>query len=187
MIYEAVITTRNPDGTPHIVPLGYRRVDGRIVLAPFRPSTTLENLDRARLAVLNLTDNVAIIAGCLTGRRDWPTVPAIDIDGIRLKDSLGHMELAVDTVEGDAVRPRFACSIVREEIHATFRGFNRAQAACIEAAILVSRLGMLPAEKVDRELAYLQIAVDKTAGETEQQAWSWLMEAVRGHRAAEKR
>ena len=42
-------------------------------------------------------------------------------------------------------------------------GFNRAQAAVIEAAILASRLRMLPRKKVEREIAYLQIAVNKTA------------------------
>jgi hypothetical protein len=48
----------------------------------------------------------------------------------------------------------------------------------IEAAILVSRLAMLPPEKVRQEIAYLEIAVGKTAGPGEREAWSWLMEAV---------
>ena len=56
--------------------------------------------------------------------------------------------------------------------------FNRAQAAIVEAAILVSRLHMLPTAKVERELGYLQIAITKTAGEAEREAWSWLMEVV---------
>jgi hypothetical protein len=37
---------------------------------------------------------------------------------------------------------------------------------------------MLPREKVESEIAYLSIAIDKTAGPSEQQAWQWLMEAV---------
>ena len=44
-----------------------------------------------------------------------------------------------------------------EASHAPFKGFNRAQAAVIEAAILASRLHMLPREKIERELGYLQI------------------------------
>ncbi|MEA2771444.1 MAG: uncharacterized protein QOD93_4406, partial [Acetobacteraceae bacterium] len=48
-------------------------------------------------------------------------------------------------------------------------------------AILVSRLGMLPREKVESEIAYLEIAIGKTADEAEREAWSWLMEAVRAH------
>ena len=38
---------------------------------------------------------------------------------------------------------------------APFRGFNRAQAAVVEAAILVSRLHMLPPDKIEREIGYL--------------------------------
>ena len=33
---------------------------------------------------------------------------------------------------------------------------------------------MLTADKVDAEMAYLQIAIDKTAGTEEREAWSWL-------------
>ena len=43
---------------------------------------------------------------------------------------------------------------------------------------------MLTAEKIDTEMAYLQIAIDKTAGPEEREAWGWLLEAVRRQRAA---
>jgi hypothetical protein len=42
---------------------------------------------------------------------------------------------------------------------------------------------MLPPEKIEREIAYLQIAIDKTAGPRERQAWAWLMERIAEHRA----
>jgi hypothetical protein len=63
--------------------------------------------------------------------------------------------------------------------HEPFRGFNRAQAAVIEAAILVSRLHLLPREKIESEMASLQNAVSKTASSAEEEAWSWLAHAVR--------
>ena len=52
----------------------------------------------------------------------------------------------------------------------------------IEAAILVSRLHMLPAEKIDLEMDYLRIAVEKTAGPREQEAWQWLVDRIAGYR-----
>lgn len=183
MIYEAVIITRNPDGGLHIVPMGYREEGGYVVLAPFRPSTTLDNLERTGQAVVNMTDNVAILAGCLTGHADWPTVPAVVVDGGRLQDALTHMELEVTRLEQDELRPRFVCTVKHQEAHAPFWGFNRAQAAVVEAAILVSRLSRLSAETIDAEIAYLKIAIDKTAGERERQAWEWLMEAIRAYRS----
>ena len=74
---------------------------------------------------------------------------------------------------------------VHEESHGDFMGFNRAQAAVVEGAVLVSRLHLLPREKVDSEMRYLQIAIDKTAGPAEHEAWQWLCEAVDRHQARE--
>ncbi len=68
-------------------------------------------------------------------------------------------------------------------MHRPFRGFNRAQAAVIEAAILVSRLHILPAEKIAREVEYLDIAISKTAGAREREAWDLLMTRIREHRS----
>ena len=95
-----------------------------------------------------------------------------------LEAALAHVELEVSHVEEDEVRPRFHCHVVHEASHAPFKGFNRAQAAVIETAILASRLKMLPREKVEQELGYLQIAVEKTAGPREHEAWRLLVEKI---------
>ena len=104
------------------------------------------------------------------------------VKGRVLANALSHQELAVEQREDDTLRPRFHCRVVHEATHAPFRGFNRAQAAVIEAAILVSRLHMLEAAKIDREMAYLAIAVGKTAGPREQEAWEWLTARIKEHR-----
>jgi uncharacterized protein len=178
MIRETVLTTRSSDGRIHIAPMGvHERPDG-LMIAPFRPSATLDNLLREGFAAINCVDDVRIIAGCLTGRRDWPTAATERVPGARLADALSHQEVALDRVEDDPLRPRLLCRIVHEGTHKPFRGFNRAQAAVVEAAILASRLHMLPSEKIEQELAYLTIAMDKTAGAREREAWNWLMEKI---------
>ncbi len=178
MITESIITTVNEDGTAHIAPMGVIWRDDRPVLAPFRPSTTLANLERSGTAVINYTDDVRVFAGGVTGRRDWPVVPVDTIAGLRLQAALTHLEIVVDTREGDDARPHFICKIVSDGVHGRFAGFNRAQAAVVEGAILVSRLHMLPREKIDREMEYLTIAVSKTAGPREAEAWSWITQHV---------
>lgn len=183
MIYETIITTANVDGSIHIAPMGIHDHRELVVLAPFRPSTTLENLKRTGEAVINLTDDVTIFAGCVTGRRDWPTYNASAIVGGVLEAALAHVEVKVRRVEEDELRPRFFCAPFHRETHAPFAGFNRAQAAVVEAAILVTRLERLPADKVDREIEYLAIAVEKTAGKREQLAWQWLMDSIDAYRA----
>jgi hypothetical protein len=183
MIRETIVTTRSQDGIVHIAPIGLIQ-DGEFwVIAPFRPSTTLDNLRGNPHAVANFTDDVLIFAGCLTGRRDWPTRRATKVPGAVLEASLAHAELAVEAVAEDELRPRFRCRVVHQETHGPFQGFNRAQAAVVETAILVSRLHLLPWDKIERELAYLEIAITKTAGPRERQAWDWLMARIDEHRA----
>ena len=178
MIIESIITTLSADGQPHIAPMGVIWRENVPVLAPFRPSSTLDNLRQNGAAVINHTDDVRIFAGCLTGRRGWPVRPATRIAGHVLAAALTHQEVTVERVEDDPVRPRFLCRVIHEEADGSFHGFNRAQAAVIEAAILVSRLHLLPRGKIESEIAYLAIAVEKTAGPRERDAWSWLTQAI---------
>ncbi len=179
MIRETIITTVDANGRVHIAPIGIIADGEGWVIAPFRPSTTLENLQAVPFAVANYTDDVRIFAGCLTGRTDWPTTPADEVPVPRLAGALAHAELAVVRVSEDPQRPRFHCRVVHRVTHAPFEGFNRAKAAVIEAAILVSRLHLLPRQKIEQEIAYLQNAISKTAGPAEEQAWGWLIEKVR--------
>lgn len=183
MIYESILTTISSEGVPHIAPFGVRERDGLILIAPFRPSVTLDNLLSTRHAVLNFTDDVRVFAGSLSGHRDWPLTKASNIDGVVLSSALTHRELALVEVKEDQVRPELYFRIVHEKIHAPFRGFNRAQAAVIELAVLVSRLHMLPLDKIETELNYLKIAIEKTAGERELEAWQWLVDKVENHKA----
>ncbi|HMK14641.1 MAG TPA: DUF447 domain-containing protein [Burkholderiales bacterium] len=183
MIFETIVTSQAKDGRIHVAPMGIREDNGFIVLAPFRPSTTLDNVLDNGYAVVNYCDDVRIFAGCITGRRDWPTVPADKAHCVRLESALAHSELKLVRIEEDELRPKLFCQVVHRVSHAPFRGFNRAQAAVLEAAILVSRLHLLPWEKIEAEVKYLTIAIEKTAGPAEREAWGWLMEKINAHRA----
>ncbi len=183
LIVEAIVTTKNAKAEVHIAPLGLIAEGPNWVLAPFRPSRTLDNLREVPFAVASHTDDVRVFAGCLTGRKTWPTRPADEIDGAVLESAVSHWELAVDRVTENDTRPRFSCRLVHAASHRPWGGFNRAQAAVLECAVLVSRLKMLPPEKIEAELRYLEIAISKTAGEREAEAWGWLMERIDAWRA----
>lgn len=178
MIYETIVTSIDTQGNPHVTPFGVQHVDGLIMISPFKPSTTLENILATKHAVINLTDDVRVFAGALTRRQAWTLVPTIEIAGFRLENALAHQELKLVEVKEDATRPQLFFEIVHEAHHQAFKGFNRAQAAVIELAVLASRLQMLPKEKIMNEINYLKIAIDKTAGEREHQAWTWLMDKI---------
>ena len=182
MIQEIIVTTINKDSDVHIAPMGVTEEKGCIVIAPFKPSITRRNLLETRVAVVNRVTDVRIFAGCLTGRKDWRVEKAEQVNGVRLAAALSHVELEFDHVEEDELRPKFFMKPLLEKTHAAFQGLNRAQAAVLEAAILVSRLPMLPEEKLGQEIEYLTIAIEKTAGEHELTAWGWLMEKIEIYR-----
>jgi hypothetical protein len=178
MIRETIVSTADDAGRVHLAPIGIIADGDGWIIAPFHPSTTLSNLRTVPFAAANFTDDVRIFAGCLTGRSQWPTAPCAEIPVPYLVDTLAHVELAVTSITEDELRPRFHCRVLRTVAHAPFKGFNRGQAAVIEAAILVSRLGMLPRVRIEREMAYLEAAIKKTASSAEEEAWDWLKQAV---------
>ena len=193
MIFETIITTVDLAGEPHVTPFGVRYEGDLVVIAPYKPSTTLDNILATKCAVMNLADDVRVFAAALINRKTTnknianretangetgALVQANKINGFRLADCLAHVELELVELRDDAIRPQLFMQKVAEFNHKPFAGFNRAQAAVIELAVLASRLHLLPKDKIMNEIAYLKIAMDKTAGEREMQAWVCIIEAI---------
>jgi len=126
-----------------------------------------------------------VFAGFVTGQRDWPLATIEGWPAPRLACALAHAELEVTRVVADEQRPRFFCAVRRIESHRPFLGMNRARAAVLEAAILATRLHMLPRAKIDSEIAYLKIAIDKTAGAGERAAWERVLAKISAHFAGQ--
>jgi len=182
MIREMVLVTTSPEGRAHVAPMGVTESPEGWLLQPFRPSATLANLERGSPLTVNAVDDVRIYAGCITGRRDWPC-EALAEGGFRLAAAATHWRVRVARQEDDPQRPRFWLEVQEAVAHRPFAGFNRAQAAVLEAAILASRLDRLSPGKVLAELAWLTIAIEKTAGPAEREAWGWLIGLIHGHPA----
>ena len=186
LIRECVVTTLNAAGEPHLAPLGLIEDGDHWIIAPFRPSTTLSNLEARGQATASFIDDAEVFAGFVTGQRDWPLATIDGWPAPRLGCALAHAELEVARVAADEQRPRFFCAVRRIESHRPFLGMNRARAAVLEAAILSTRLHMLPREKIDSEIAYLKIAIDKTAGAGERAAWERVMAKISAHFAGRR-
>jgi hypothetical protein len=186
MIQETIVTTQNNSGIVHIAPMGIHVSGDDFIVLPFRPSTTLNNLLESKTAVLNYCDDVRIFAGCLTGRRNWPLNTAEKINGQVLQCALAHTEIELVRIEDDPTRPRLFCKAVHTVNHSPFMGFNRAQYSVLEAAILISRLTRVPLAKIESEIDYLRIGLEKTAGDREWEAWGWLMAVIEEFKAEVK-
>jgi len=183
MIRESIVITTDLKNRPHIVPMGIAFNKDKLVIAPFIPSKTYLNLKKNPYAVINFTDNVNIFVDTLLGKKKIKIQPTKKNKSFFLKDALSYIEVkAINFIE-NKIRPRFECKILKETSLGPFKGFNRAQLSVIEAAILFSRIDILPINKIKREINYLQIAIDKTAGITEKIAWNKLIKEIKNKNA----
>lgn len=183
MILEGIVTTLNADGTPNISPMG-PLVDPeitRLTLRPFQTSTTYKNLRRTGEGVLHVTDDVELLARAAIGRLETvpPLVPATAVRGVILADACRWFAFRVTRLDDAAERTTIDCEVVDRGHIRDFFGFNRAKHAVVEAAILATRVAILPIEQIQDEMRRLAIPVEKTAGEQEKRAFSLLEEYVR--------
>ncbi|HUR54303.1 MAG TPA: DUF447 domain-containing protein [Gemmataceae bacterium] len=183
MILEGLVTTLSPDGGPHLAPMGPRvEADfARFVLRPFPTSQTYRNLLAHREGVLHTTDDVLLVAGAAVGAVErFPDVqPAERVKGFILADCCRAFEFVVRSVDDSAERVRVECDVVHTHRVRDFFGFNRAKHAVLEAAILATRLHLIPHAEVAAEYRKLRVIVEKTGGPAEFEAMDFLERHLR--------
>jgi uncharacterized protein len=177
-IVETVVTTINPDGGVNCGAMGVEWGEQRIVIKPFRGTRTLRNLRATGAAVVNLTDDILLFSQAALGDPQPPTRPAVTVEGAVLEDACSWREVRVETIDDSARRARVGTVVVGGGSGREFLGLNRARHAVLEASILASRVGLLPAEEIQAELRRLQVLVDKTAGPREREAMAYVRAVV---------
>ena len=188
MIHEVIVTTISSEGIVHIAPMGIRFIDKQVVISPFKPSTTLNNITENNIATINFIDDVRVFAGIVSRhKKDWELSARTDLEIVpNLTLTNTFYNVVVNEYQEDDKRPNIICDIKNSAIIKPFLGFNRAQFSVIEAAVLLSRLGMIPMEKIDREIEYLKIGIDKTAGPHELEAWGWIQDKILSYKKDSK-
>jgi len=183
MILEAIITTLGPDGAPHLAPMGPRVIGdfARFVLRPFPTSNTYRNLQRHPQGVLHVTDDALLLAKAAVGAVDVfpPVRPAERIAGFVLCDSCRHFEFVVTNVDDASERVNMEVEVVHAGRTRDFFGFNRAKHAVVEAAILATRLHLIPLDEVAAEFQRLRVIIAKTGGPDEHAAMDLLEAKLR--------
>ena len=184
MIVEGIVTTQDAAGQVNFAPMGVEWGEERLVLKPFLETTTFRNLMVHEFAVFNLIDDVLLFAQAAIGSPQFPWRPAARVPGAVLEAACSWYELALDTIDATPPRSRIDTRVVHRGRGREFIGFNRAKHAVLEAAILSTRMHLLPSAHVSEELDRLQVLVDKTAGPREQEAWDLLRWHVATHPAS---
>lgn len=184
MILEGIVTTRNPDGSANIAPMGPKVLlasDGsprfdRFLLRPFKSSLTFQNIARERCGVLHVTDDVLLIARAAVPRTFSPPAlrPAENVRGDILADCCRFYEFIVEEFDDSAERSSIEVRVVREGRVRDFFGLNRAKHAVVEAAILATRKHLLPPDELRDDFERLRPLVEKTGGPQEHEAFALL-------------
>jgi len=177
-ILEGVVTTVSPAGTVNVAPMGPLVNDAmtRVLLRPFRSAQTYLNLKAHGEGVLHVTDDVLLMARAAVGDLDPPPalVPATRIRGFVLADACRFHEFRVRSLDDREERTRIEVEVVHSGRQRDFFGFNRAKHAVIEAAILATRIHLLPRAEIEADFRKLAGIVDKTGGQQEREAFAFL-------------
>lgn len=182
MILEGIVTTLNADGSVNISPMGPEVDDAlaELVLKPYQTSTTYQNLKRMGQGVFHVTDDVEMLARTAVGALD--ELPSLlecsAVEGRILAGACRWYAFRVTSLDDAQERTRIVCRVVDCGRLRDFFGFNRAKHAVLEAAILATRVDLLPHDKIRGELARLLEPVTKTGGPAEQRAFAFLQEFV---------
>lgn len=175
MILEGIVTTQNSAGDVNVAPMGPIVDDSMesFVLRPFQTSTTYKNLKGHPFGVLHVVDDVLLLAKAAIGRlEETPeTFQAITIPGRVLKSACRWYEFELESLDDSKQRTQIEARVIHAGRLRDFFGFNRAKHAVLEAAILATRVHILPADEIVAQIDALRAPVDKTAGPNERAAF----------------
>lgn len=182
MILEGIVTTIDTAGHVNIAPMG-PKVDDRMqrfTLRPYQTSTTYRNLKRLGEGVLHVTDDVWLLAQAAIGPIEPPPemFPANVVRGQVLAGTCRWHEFRVTRLDDREERKTIECEVVHTGRLRDFFGFNRAKHAVVEAAILATRTEFLPIDQILADFQRLAVLVQKTGGDAETRAFSFLQDWV---------
>jgi hypothetical protein len=190
MILEGVVTTLDAAGAVNVAPMGprvaFRPGAGgallldHFVLRPFSTSRTFQNLTINGEGVLHVTDDVLLLARAAIGPLEpLPLLqPARKVRGMVLADCCRWYEFRIVECDDSSNRAQLTVEVVYSGRVRDFFGLNRARHAVVEAAILATRVGLLPAEDIADQFHRLEPLITKTGGPAEHEAFALLCRHV---------
>ncbi len=182
MILEGLVTTMNEDGSANIAPMGPRVEPEmrRFVLRPFKTATTYRNLKRLGEGVLHVTDDVLMLARGAIGEDPRAETRAADVvQGRVILGACRYYEFRVTAIDDRNDRTTIEAETVASGVLREYFGLNRAKHAVVEAAILATRVGILPMDEIAEDFRRLVAPVEKTGGPDEIAAFALLTRYVR--------
>ena len=188
MILEALVTTENVDGRPHLSAIG-PHVDHQLrrwQLKPFNSSQTFANLRRTNRCIIHVTDDVSLLTACVCGDKEQIEFEFDPAVGFLLPAACRSFALQIESWEVSDPRSTATASLVRVIEQRPFFGWNRGKHGILELAIAATRIEWLTAGQIEAAIALADDLVAKTGGEAEHAALERLRDFVRQRVAAKR-
>ena len=169
MILEGIVTSLATDGSVHVAPMGPHveaEVFDRFLLKPFFTAQTYRNLISHGEGVLHVVDDVLLLARAAVGALPSPppVLAAGHVRGWILRDACRWFEFRIVRRDEQGERAELEAEVIHAGRFRDFFGFNRAKHAVVEAAILATRIALLPRGEIEAEFLKLAVLVRKTGG-----------------------
>lgn len=179
-VLEAIVTTENSDGSMHVAPMGPHVSASRIhwMLKPFQTSTTFKNLYNTNRCVVNVVDDVLLLAQSVLGNANSAPARWVDGCGFVLSQACHWYGLEINHWDCSEPRAIASCHAIDHGMQHSFFGWNRAKHAVVELAILASRLHLLEPSLMESEIDRLKVIIDKTAATQEREAFDLLVKHI---------
>lgn len=182
MILEGIVTSLNPEREINVAPMGpiVDETMTALCLRPFKTSQTFQNLKQHPEGVFHVIDDVLLLARAAIGRLESvpENFPAHQVDGVVLRSACRWYEFRITEFDDSQDRTQIQAQVVHTGRLRDFFGFNRARHAVVEAAILATRVHLLPRREILNQFAALRSPVEKTAGPNETEAFELLRRYV---------
>ena len=136
--------------------------------------------------MFHVIDDVLLLAQAAIDQIDPQPqlLPACAVSGVILADACRWYAFRVRSIDDRQPRTEIAADVVDQGRQRATFGFNRAKHAVVEAAILATRISLIPRAEIEAELDRLAVPVAKTGGERKHQAFEMLRNYVREVRQA---
>jgi uncharacterized protein len=150
VIFETILSTFNPNGTPNVAPMGVIMIDPKTIgLTLFNSSLTSRNLGAKRCAVINLTSDIDVFYKAVfkeanpDGKlpQEWfEKAEAVNAPKLRLAEATIDVTL-VNMEPVGAEKTKFSCNIERINVMKICpHAYCRAMPLTLEAIIHATRV-----------------------------------------------
>lgn len=191
LLYETILTTRNPNGTPNAAPIGVIcKDDDEVVFYLHKGSKTFDNVLREKSFYVNIINDPMVFVESTIGNLESGKFQLDDGDGFFIKtaeaffraevtsEKLVHRKDHLGTFTTYVIRAR-VLRMVKNQEHV--QPLNRAIYGIIEALVYISRIDIVSEdEKKDylNHISEISRLVNKVGSEDHKRAMKKIWESI---------